>query len=54
MSPAVVVPGMLEIQAKGFGVEQGIPTLVTAAASIDDVYAITIFSLVLSIAKTGK
>uniref|UniRef100_A0A914EMY8 Cation/H+ exchanger domain-containing protein n=1 Tax=Acrobeloides nanus TaxID=290746 RepID=A0A914EMY8_9BILA len=54
VSPAVVVPGMLEIQAKGLGVEQGIPTLVTAAASIDDVYAITWFTLILSVAKSGS
>uniref|UniRef100_A0A1I8AI17 Na_H_Exchanger domain-containing protein n=1 Tax=Steinernema glaseri TaxID=37863 RepID=A0A1I8AI17_9BILA len=50
VSPAVVVPGMLEIRDRGLGVRAGVPTLVTAAASIDDVYAITCFSLALSMA----
>ncbi|KAK0428981.1 hypothetical protein QR680_011120 [Steinernema hermaphroditum] len=50
VSPAVVVPGMLDIRDRGLGVRAGVPTLVTAAASIDDVYAITAFSLALSMA----
>ncbi|KAH7711878.1 mitochondrial sodium/hydrogen exchanger 9B2-like protein [Aphelenchoides avenae] len=37
VSPAVVVPGMLDLQERKLGTTQGIPTLVTAAASIDDV-----------------
>jgi NhaP-type Na+/H+ or K+/H+ antiporter len=55
VSPAVVVPGMLDLQERKLGTTQGIPTLVTAAASIDDVYAITLFSLALSFVKpTGN
>ncbi|XP_040567434.1 sodium/hydrogen exchanger 9B2 [Lepeophtheirus salmonis] len=45
VSPAVVVPSMLDLQARGYGVEKGIPTLVIAAASIDDVLAISGFTL---------
>ncbi|KAI1697901.1 sodium/hydrogen exchanger family domain-containing protein [Ditylenchus destructor] len=52
VSPAVVVPGMLDLQKRNLGVEQGIPTLVTAAASMDDVYAITIFSSLFSMVKS--
>ncbi|KAI1704333.1 sodium/hydrogen exchanger family domain-containing protein [Ditylenchus destructor] len=52
VSPAVVVPGMLDLQKRNLGVEQGIPTLVTAAASMDDVYAITIFSSLFSMLKS--
>ena len=37
VSPAVVVPSLLELQEKGYGVSKGIPTLVIAAASVDDV-----------------
>ncbi|KAK6045176.1 hypothetical protein COOONC_17319, partial [Cooperia oncophora] len=33
----------------GYGVQAGVPSLVIAAASLDDVYAITIFSLALSL-----
>ena len=46
VSPAVVVPCMLSLQHKGLGVAQGIPTLVIAAASIDDVLAISGFGVV--------
>ncbi|TKR94104.1 hypothetical protein L596_008435 [Steinernema carpocapsae] len=53
VSPAVVVPGMLDIRDRGLGLKAGVSTLVTAAASIDDVYAITAFSLVLSLAMNS-
>ena len=49
VTPAVVVPSMLSLQNRGFGVDQGIPTLVIAAASVDDVLAITGFTVVLAI-----
>ncbi|XP_075263714.1 sodium/hydrogen exchanger 9B2-like [Convolutriloba macropyga] len=49
VSPAVVVPSLLKLQNKGYGVEQGIPTLIIAAASIDDIIAISAFSVVMSI-----
>uniref|UniRef100_A0AC34F5E3 Cation/H+ exchanger domain-containing protein n=1 Tax=Panagrolaimus sp. ES5 TaxID=591445 RepID=A0AC34F5E3_9BILA len=44
---------MLELQTKTYGIDQGIPTLINAAASIDDVYAITWFSLILSSITSG-
>jgi len=44
VSPAVVVPSMLVLIEQGKGKLKGIPTLVLAGASIDDVIAITIFS----------
>ena len=47
VSPAVVVPGMISLQEKGYGVDKSVPTLVIAAASIDDVMAITGFGLCL-------
>ncbi len=50
VSPAVVVPSMLNLQEKGLGVDKGIPTLVIAAASIDDVIAISGFGVALGIA----
>uniref|UniRef100_H2Z5K9 Cation/H+ exchanger transmembrane domain-containing protein n=1 Tax=Ciona savignyi TaxID=51511 RepID=H2Z5K9_CIOSA len=49
VTPAVIVPSLLELQDKGFGVEKGIPTLVIAASSFDDVLAISGFSVVLGI-----
>ncbi|CAG0895844.1 unnamed protein product [Darwinula stevensoni] len=46
-STAVVVPCMLSIQRKGYGVAKGIPTLLIAASSIDDILAISIFAIFL-------
>lgn len=55
VSPAVVVPSMLRLQKDGYGVEQGIPTLLMAAGSFDDVLAITGFTTCLGMAfATGK
>jgi len=44
VSPAVVVPSMLSLVERGKGEKKGIPTMILAGASIDDVIAITIFS----------
>ena len=41
VSPAVVVGAMFDLKKQGYGVKQNIPTLVVAAASMDDVVAIT-------------
>ncbi len=49
VSPAVVVPQMLSFMEKGLGTGKGIPTLILAGASIDDVFAITIFSTFLGL-----
>jgi len=45
VSPAVVVPTMLDLKDKGYGQKKEVPTLVLAGASVDDVFAITIFSV---------
>ncbi|KAI8521382.1 Sodium/hydrogen exchanger 9B2 [Branchiostoma belcheri] len=52
VSPAVVVPSMLWLQELGLGVDQGIPTLVIASGSVDDVLAITGFAVCLGITFT--
>jgi NhaP-type Na+/H+ or K+/H+ antiporter len=49
VSPAVVVPQMLSFIEKRIGTNKGIPTLILAGASIDDVFAITIFSTFLGL-----
>ena len=49
VSPAVVVPSMVSLFFRGLGVDKGIPTLVTAAASVDDVFAISAFGVLLGI-----
>ncbi|MCG4586450.1 cation:proton antiporter, partial [Anaerosalibacter bizertensis] len=49
VSPAVVVPSMLDLNKNKIGTDKGIPTLIMAGASIDDVFAITIFSAFLGL-----
>lgn len=44
VSPAVIVPQMLKMLDQKIGTDQGVPTLILAGASIDDVFAITLFS----------
>lgn len=44
VSPAVVVPRMVKLLDEGYGVKQGIPQLILAGASVDDVYVIVLFS----------
>ncbi|XP_018008691.1 sodium/hydrogen exchanger 9B2 [Hyalella azteca] len=47
ISPSVVVPCLLQLSQQGYGVDKGIPTLVIAAATLDDVLAISGFGLML-------
>ncbi len=49
VSPAVVVPSMLKMINSGLGEKKAVPTLIIASASIDDVFAITIFGAFLSL-----
>lgn len=53
VSPAVIVPTMLDLKEKGYGHRNQVPTIVLAGASVDDVFAITLFSAFLGVA-TGK
>lgn len=49
VSPAVVIPAMLELTENNLGTKKGIPALILAGASIDDVFAITIFTAFLGL-----
>jgi solute carrier family 9B (sodium/hydrogen exchanger), member 1/2 len=49
VSPAVVVPAMLELQASGLGKKNDVPTTVLAGASLDDVFVITVFLALLQL-----
>lgn len=44
VSPAVVVPRMVKLMETGYGTKQGIPQLILAGASVDDVYVIVLFT----------
>lgn len=44
VSPAVVVPRMVRLMETGYGSKKGIPQLILAGASVDDVYVIVLFT----------
>ncbi|MBM6938173.1 cation:proton antiporter [Pseudoflavonifractor phocaeensis] len=44
VSPAVIVPRMIRLSEEGYGVEKGIPQLILAGASVDDVFVIVLFT----------
>lgn len=49
VSPAVVVPKMLNLIGRGLGVKKAIPQMIMAAGSIDDIFVIVLFSIFTSI-----
>ena len=50
VSPAVVVPRMTKLIEEGWGTNKGIPQMIVAGASADDVYVIVLFTSLLSLA----
>ncbi len=54
VSPAVVVPRMVKLMETGRGTDQGIPQMIVAGASCDDVLVIALFSTFVSMAQGGS
>lgn len=54
VSPAVVVPSMLKLIDEKRGTRQGIPQMILASASIDDVFVIALFTSFLFLAQSGQ
>lgn len=54
VSPAVVVPRMIGLIDKKRGTKSGIPQLILAGSSIDDVYALVLFASFLSMNLSGE
>ncbi|SFC69366.1 sodium/proton antiporter, CPA1 family (TC 2.A.36) [Alkalibacterium subtropicum] len=54
VSPAVVVPSMLDLKGKRLGEDKQIPTLLLAGTSIDDVIAITLFTFFLGLGTGAR
>ncbi|KFM57977.1 Mitochondrial sodium/hydrogen exchanger 9B2, partial [Stegodyphus mimosarum] len=50
VSPAVMLPILLNLMKKNLGTSKGIPTLIIAASSMDDILAIAGFTVTLSVA----
>lgn len=54
VSPAVIVPKMVKLIEEGRGTAKGIPQLILAGASVDDVFVIVIFSAFTGLAQGGS
>lgn len=54
VSPAVIVPKMIRLIEEWYGTEKGIPQLILAGASADDVYVIVLFSTFTSLVQGGN
>ncbi len=44
VSPAVIVPKMIKLMDEGYGTGKGIPQMILAGASVDDVFVIVMFT----------
>lgn len=53
VSPAVIVPRMLKLMEEGYGTAKGIPQMVLAGASVDDVFVIVLFTSFTGMAQGG-
>ena len=53
VSPAVVVPRMVQLMEEGRGTKQHIPQMILAGASLDDVFVIVLFSTFTGMAQGG-
>lgn len=51
VSPAVIVPKMLQLMEKGYGTIKGIPQMILSGASVDDVFVIVVFTSFLGMAQ---
>ena len=54
VSPAVVVPLMIDFMDRGRGTKKGIPTLLLGASSVDDVFVIVLFTVFLGMHGGGE
>lgn len=54
VSPAVVVPRMVQLMEKRYGTTKSIPQLIMAGASCDDIFVIVLFTTFVSMAQGGS
>lgn len=54
VSPAVVIPRMVQLMDEHYGTEKSIPQLIMAGASCDDIFVIVLFSTFTSMAQGGS
>ena len=51
VSPAVIVPKMIKLMDEGYGTKKGIPQMILAGASVDDVFVIVLFTTFTGLAQ---
>jgi len=54
VSPAVVIPRMVQLMETNYGTEKSIPQLIMAGASCDDIFVIVLFTTFLGMAQGAK
>ncbi len=54
VSPAVIVPKMLKLMEEGRGTDKGIPQMIMAGGSVDDVFVIVLFTAFTTLAAGGS
>lgn len=54
VSPAVVVPRMVQLMEEKYGTEKSIPQMILAGASCDDIFVIVLFSTFTGMAQGGN
>lgn len=54
VSPAVVVPRMVQLMDEKYGTAKSIPQMILAGASCDDIYVIVLFSTFSTMAQGGS
>ena len=54
VSPAVVVPRMVQLMETKYGTEKAIPQMIMAGASCDDIFVIVLFTTFLSMVQGGS
>ena len=54
VSPAVVVPRMVQLMEENYGTEKSIPQLILAGASLDDVFVIVLFTTFVGMEQGGN
>lgn len=54
VSPAVVVPRMVQLMEEKYGTAKSIPQMILAGASLDDVFVIVLFSTFVSMGQGGS
>ena len=53
VSPAVVVPRMVQLMESKYGTAKSIPQMIMAGASCDDIFVIVLFSTFVTMAQGG-